>query len=341
MTKPGTSLYQALQRDYGLRSLFFSRKVYEWGFLGLMDELHTLIVLGNTFDWQKRDEWGITPIAWETIEESSLSSLHVFTHPLVLMQYPHMIAYYRNVAVLSQKGTKSLVADTVPFEQRRKSDLSHDLSLRLCLLFNTHISTIIEGTPSFTQRDVDALYFSSAGTQIDGSWRNRIGQESELAVRRLFIAYLFQRNLVATFVGAHNEPILPVEMDVVLENLSSYRAIQLTNGRAIRFSSEPDISLLDADGSTLAVIEIKGGKDTAGALERLGAVQKSFGNEQGMNAEVVMVLVASCVTEEMTRRMERLRSDGRITTYFDLTDILYDERKRSAFLEYVGSLLDL
>lgn len=338
MTKSGTSLYQALQRDYGLRSLFFSRKVYEWGFLGLVDEL---TVLGDTFDWQKRYEWGITPIAWETIEESSVSSLHVFSHPLILMQYPHMIAYYRNVAVLSQKGTKSLLVDTVPFEQRRKSDLSHDVSLRLCILFNTHISTIVEGTPVFTQRDIDALYFSSAGTQIDGSWRNRIGQESELAVRRLLIASLLQRDLVATFIGAHNESILDLERDVVLGNLSSYRGVQLTNGRAIRFSSEPDVSLLDTDGSTLAVIEIKGGKDTAGALERLGAVQKSFGNEQGLNARVVTVLVASCVTEEMTRRMEKLRSDGRITEYFDLTDIIYDEGKRLAFLEYVGSLLDL
>ncbi|MGI8687493.1 MAG: XcyI family restriction endonuclease [Thermomicrobiales bacterium] len=340
MTKPGTSLYQALQRDYGLRSLFFSRKVYEWAFLGLADELNTLIMLGDTFDWQKRDEWAITPIAWGTIEGSSVSSLHVFSHPLVLMQYPHMIAYYRNVAVLSQKGTKSLVTDTVSFEQRRKSDLSHDVSLRLCILFNTHISTIIEGTPTFTQRDVDALYFCSAGTQIDGSWRNKIGQESELAVRRLLIASLLQRNLVAGFVGSRNEVLIHTEMDSVLENLSSYRGVHLINGRAIRFSSEPDVSLLDTDGSTLAVIEIKGGKDTAGALERLGAVQKSFGDEQGMNAEVVTILVASCVTEEMTRRMERLRSDGHITKYFDLTDIIYDETKRLAFLEYVGARLD-
>ena len=41
-------------------------------------------------------------------------------------------------------------------------------------------------------------------------------------------------------------------------------------------SSEPDIPLINTDGSTIAVIEIKGGTDPAGALEQYGATKKSF-----------------------------------------------------------------
>ena len=47
----------------------------------------------------------------------------------------------------------------------------------------------------------------------------------------------------------------------------------------MRYGSEPDIQFQltsNNETSLIATIEIKGGKDAAGALERLGAVQKSF-----------------------------------------------------------------
>lgn len=50
----------------------------------------------------------------------------------------------------------------------------------------------------------------------------------------------------------------------------------LSNHTSILFSSEPDISLLNNQGTTIGVIEVKGGADPAGALERYGAAKKSF-----------------------------------------------------------------
>lgn len=49
----------------------------------------------------------------------------------------------------------------------------------------------------------------------------------------------------------------------------------LKGDMTMRFDSEPDISFTE-DNEYLAVVEIKGGIDPAGALERHGAATKSF-----------------------------------------------------------------
>ena len=53
----------------------------------------------------------------------------------------------------------------------------------------------------------------------------------------------------------------------------------------------------------MATIEIKGGKDPAGALERLGAMQKSF---EATPAQCVNFLVAGVVTAEMRKRLDQM-----------------------------------
>jgi hypothetical protein len=53
------------------------------------------------------------------------------------------------------------------------------------------------------------------------------------------------------------------------------------------------------------VIEIKGGTDPAGALERLGAIKKSFDYARKENKKVETILVVSCITEEMNKRLKK------------------------------------
>jgi hypothetical protein len=78
-----------------------------------------------------------------------------------------LIAYYRNIAALSQKAVQTLAFNVKPFELgRNRRDLTYERALLLCQLFNTHVSTIIESTLTFSQRDLDALLFASAGAQI-------------------------------------------------------------------------------------------------------------------------------------------------------------------------------
>ena len=106
---------------------------------------------------------------------------------------------------------------------------------------------------------------------------------------------------------------------------------------AFLFSSEPDISLLNKQGTTVGVIEVKGGADPAGALERYGAAKKSFEESRRINAQVKTILVASCITSEVQTRIQQ---DPAISHYFNLTEMLSDATTTSRFMQQIFSLLE-
>ena len=78
---------------------------------------------------------------------------------------------------------------------------------------------------------------------------------------------------------------------------------------------------------------MKGGTDPAGALERLGAMKKSFDRTRNENPDTKTILIVSCVTSEMNRR---LRSDPLIDTVFNLTEIINDMDYREKCIAEIG-----
>jgi hypothetical protein len=112
----------------------------------------------------------------------------------------------------------------------------------------------------------------------------------------------------------------------------------LANHTSILFSSEPD-SLLNNQGTTVGVIEVKGGADPAGALERYGAAKKSFEETLRSNSVAKTILVASCITTEVHTRIQ---NDPTISTYFNLTENLSENsNKYNQFVQEVFSLLGM
>ena len=104
------------------------------------------------------------------------------------------------------------------------------------------------------------------------------------------------------------------------------------DGLRMVYSSEPDIRFerLDAEGTweIVSTIEIKSGTDPAGALERLGAVQKSF-DETPIRAHNFTIL--GVVTPEMRRRL----NDLRVMRDFSLYHILNDQEAWDDFVREI------
>jgi len=147
-------LKEARRIDYRLRSTFFYRKLHELGFMDFAREIDALVKIDDSYKWVKGNQWGISQGAWEYVAGSELSPLRVFCHPRVIIEQPRLIAYYRNIAALSQKATQTLAFNVKPFELGKREDLPYERALLLCQLFNTHVSTIIESTLTFSQRDL-------------------------------------------------------------------------------------------------------------------------------------------------------------------------------------------
>ena len=76
---------------------------------------------------------------------------------------------------------------------------------------------------------------------------------------------------------------------VTNENLDA-STINLLDGRVIIFADEPDIGIYK-DEKIIAAVEIKGGIDRAGILERIGAAIKSLSRAKTINSESITVLI--------------------------------------------------
>ena len=344
-TDASALLLEANRLNYRLRSAFFYRKLKEYNTLAFPLMIAKLFPYENLYDWDERENWGVGADAFAYIKRhQDLRLIQVFCHPKLLREYPILLAYYRNIAALSQKAVRYLTnIDIKKYEEDRENHhlFTEVQAHALARLFNTHISLIIDSSiESLSKDELQGLLLTSTGAQIDGSWRNKIGEEAEKIVQRLLVKETIERNLLSAFIPIPGVAVVPYEntqLDEQLGHIEQYRGILLTNRTSILFSSEPDISLLNKQGSSVGVIEVKGGTDPAGALERYGAAKKSFEESRRNNAGVKTILIASCITFEV---QTRIRQDPTISSYFNLTEILSDAAIADQFMQRVFSLLN-
>jgi len=157
-------------------------------------------------------------------------------------------------------------------------------------------------------------------------------------VKSYIMRLCIEKNMIASMIGRQNSPVEFDRTADYISNISAYKGVKLTNKKSILFSTEPDITFIDKSGKFIGVIEIKGGTDPAGALERLGAIKKSFEQARRENPEVVTILSVSCITEEMSAR---LAEDQLIDSIFNLTSIINDMEKRQEFLEKIKQIIEM
>ena len=338
-------LVEAHQINYRLRSTFFYRKLKEYNVLSFPSIVANIAPLAELYNWDQRANWGISEDAFSYIStHRDLKLIQVFCHPKLLREYPTLLAYYRNIAALSQKSANYLIGVNVAkyeTDQDNKTFLDDQQIMSLVQLFNEHMSLIIDSSiRSFTEQELQGLLLTSTGAQIDGAWRNAIDEEAEKVVQRLLVKEAVKQNLLSAFIprnGTGIEPFILDQLESQLGNIGSYRGIMLNNQTSILFSSEPDISLIGKDGTTVGVIEIKGGTDPAGALERYGAAKKSFEDTIRTSPHAKTILVASCITPEALQRIDQ---DQTIFRYFNLTQIVREKQKYSELVEIVFTLLE-
>ena len=255
----------------------------------------------------------ISEHAWEYIRASAVDPKLVFAHPVLLRAYPQVSQYYRGIALLPQKRVADIVGSVVAWEQgTRKTPINEVRSKDVARLYNAVISSIIEGTTNWTLENGYRNIVANMGIGLDGIFRNIIGRDAEDLIRTRIRNWLTRQHLIVQQNDEATEFLLP-------------------RGYSMRYGSEPDVLFRqDSNGNmqVVATIEIKGGKDSAGALERLGAVQKSF---EDTPPNCVNMLVAGVVTTEMRSRLERM-GVGRV---FLLDDLAHDGKNWIGFLNEV------
>ena len=260
-------------------------------------------------DFDPLERYMISEGAWDHVVSSGYETKQVFAHPKLFMAFPQTSAYYRNMAMLPRKRVSDLAVGVERWESLGvEARVSADRALKVAQLYNAVNCSIIEGSTDWTLENGYRNMIANMGIGLDGTMRNLIGQDADQLVKGRLLDWLHARTLV-------------VDGDPFEE------FAELANGYLMRYGSEPDIEFW-LDGTMVASVEIKGGRDPAGALERLGAATKSFDNTP---SSCVNFLVAGVITAEMQRRLDAIGTIG----VFTLDDVIRDGAGWYAFLNEV------
>ena len=250
--------------------------------------------------------------AWRHVAEAGIKRRLVFAHPVTLKAIPDASVHYRGIALLSLKRVQEVAGAVTTWERSPKTArVTDEKALRVCRLYNAVISSIIVDNTDWTLRDGYRNILATLGITEDGAIRNIIGQEAEEAVKERLIDWTRAQGLLDSADAAG----------------PSGREWQLVGGVRMRFGSEPDIAF-EKDGVLAVVIEVKGGKDPAGALERLGAIKKTF-DEAPVGCK--NFLIAGVVTATMRERLREMR----IEADFDIDQLLNDEDAWQGFMNEI------
>ncbi len=295
--------------DQLAKSEFFHQKVHLWGLLTVADELER--VRGDELEWNM-DALGITPAAWNRVIHQGIQPIRVFAHPTILTKIPGAVGYYRMLAMVSQKSMNGIGLSVVKYESRLTLP-SEDIAQKIAARLNAIISRLIEADSTLDEREFDLWRGMSAGAQAQGAWLNAKGEEVQKTV-----SGLIQRRLLDS--GLVSQP--PVD----------WKHVTLSDGRKIVFGEDPDIAVYRS-GRVRAAVEIKGGIDPAGVLERLGAALKSLSRvrEEHPTAVTVLMMHKSALTATATQDLEINRAV--VTNWLTIEDILTDQKAREELFD--------
>lgn len=225
--------------------------------------------------------------AWQHVLSLRVDPKVVFAHPGILQVHPTTSLYYRGMALLSRKRVGQAAASVTNWEDgTRTTPVRQDMARKVARLYNTMISSIIEQSADWTLDNGYRNILATIGITLDGMFRNKIGAMAEDLVKNRIVFWLRDKKLISS------------------DNLECTNQYLLPMDTLMHYGSEPDIKFIKGE-QTIATIEIKGGLDPAGALERLGAMTKSF-TETPPGCK--NFLVAGIITPEMQTRLNKMRN---------------------------------
>ncbi|MCM1297551.1 MAG: XcyI family restriction endonuclease [Muribaculaceae bacterium] len=334
-----------VKESYLLKSTFFYNRLSTNGYFSLFVKVKKFVkVEGDKLDWAKREEWNISEDAWNIIKENGISPALVFVHPKVLKLNPSFLKFYRSIAMLPQKGLSAIskVSNLDAIEKGKVDSckIKAESIDKLTKAINEVISVVVTVASGLNEKRLEGMMYATAGTNIDGSWRNQIGAEGERVIRTIIMNGLLHYEEVTSFIDKANNTveISSPEAKKYIEDIDLVKTINLSNGYSVYFSSEPDVTMYNPEGDIVGIIEIKAGLDPAGALERLGAMFKSFENTLAEYPEAITILVASCITKEVD---SRLNASMVVRQKYITTDITANDRDKRKFVNRLRVIMKL
>jgi len=298
--------------DQFTKSEFFHQKLHEWGLLVIVAAIEK--IKGETLDWEL-SLLRISKQAWDKVIHRGIKPVIVFAHPAVLQSVPGAVGYYRMLSMVSQKSM-SRVGVSVTRYETGKGNPDSEAALAIAKHLNQIISHLVELDEKIDAREFDLWRGMAAGSQAQGSWQNTKGSRTEVIVKGILQRRLREQGLVSD------------EKDGGLRML-------LRDGRVVIFSDEPDIAIYQ-DDKIQAAVEIKGGIDTAGVLERVGAAIKSLRRAREENPQSTTILILQGVSVTPKARNDLEINRDAVNHWLTIEDVLENKDRREEIFSHLG-----
>lgn len=312
-----TEKQRAWALDQLQKSIFFHQRLHEWKLIGVAQQIEG--ISGESLPWDLLG-LNISELAWNRIIHSGIKPIIVFAHPTVLMTVERSVSYYRMLAMVSQKSMNQIGLSTTRFEQT-ESLPSSEAALSISRRLNTLICALIEQEQDIETREFDLWRGMAAGSQAQGSWQNRKGDLIEEIMRRDLLSQLYRVGLI--------------ESDNAVDISTRVVELNLVDGRIVRMGSEPDIEVF-TKGRIQAAVEVKGGIDPAGVLERVGAAIKSLRRSKENSPGAITILVMTAVSLSAQARSDIESSRLSVNYLFTVEDILHDAERKAEYYSILG-----
>ncbi|MFH1773721.1 MAG: XcyI family restriction endonuclease [Methanobacteriota archaeon] len=296
--------YKAWSLDQLTKSEFFHQKLHEWGLLAVAEQIEK--IKGETLEWDL-NRLGISKQAWDKVIHRGIKPVIIFVHPAVLKSVSGSVGYYRMLSMVSQKSMNRVRLPVTRYEDGKYTP-DDEIGLAVSKHLNQIISHLIELDEKINAREFDLWRGMAAGSQAQGSWQNTKGNKVEVIVKGIL-----QRRLR--------------EKGVVSDEKEDGLRMQLKDGRIIIFADEPDVAIYQGN-KILAAVEIKGGIDTAGVLERVGAAIKSLRRARDENPRSTTILILQGVSITQKARNDLEINRDAVNRWFTVEDMLRNENKR-------------
>jgi hypothetical protein len=316
--------------QYSLRSTFFVRRIRSIKLHEVILEVQKLTKLKKSFIWDDLPSLGIEQKAWGILVANKINPVTYFCHPRVITEQPRLLLYYRTLALISQKGLSSIIGGGIArLEAGYNTKVSEEWVAQCAFTLNRILCIMIDSAPELSSKEFAGFQFASAGSSIQGSWNNAIGDEGERSVMTMIVNNL--RNEIAQCVlkTGKSWEYAKDKHEALIHLLDDIKVIRFKQGYHLVVSSEPDLSLHNPENTPEIAIEIKAGADPAGALERLGAAMKSFENDRNLNPRVKTVYVVRSMTPELQRRISQTNP---FDFTFTLSDMMLKEEVQKRFV---------
>lgn len=298
--------------DQLAKSEFFHQKLHEWALLEVANAIES--IQGKELDWNST-LLHISVPAWNRVIHRGIKPITVFAHPSVLLSVARSTGYYRMLAMVSQKSMNQVGLPSVIFEDGRTP--TTEMALRLSQQLNKIISRLIEADARIDPREFDLWRGMAAGAQAQGSWQNAKGRGIELVITGAIKRQLKEKNLIHDEVDFTGSQFL------------------LQDGRTIVFADEPDIAIYKNE-QVVSAVEIKGGIDTAGVLERVGAAIKSLSRAVAANPNATTILLVQGVSVTQQAEVDLLNARSSIHYWFTIEEMLESEETQDKFFALLG-----